>query len=184
MFNTLTIDFQDLVAPKGAVLCVVKYTRYFTRKIVPRTSLATAAPLSSCCSWPGCSAEVFCDRQPPDLARIELLGRGGRGPVPSRRPFSILLSPRSLVVCSEDSLQDGRHRPCCICSLSSSGEPGHIVRVCWPGCGCWRECLPSAGVAVVMRVGLLMARVGLCVAPPLGVLRWPSLRLRSASRGF
>ena len=29
MFNTLTIDFQDLVAPKGAVLCVVKYTRYF-----------------------------------------------------------------------------------------------------------------------------------------------------------
>ena len=50
MFNTLTIDFQDLVAPKGAVLCVVKYTRYFTRKIVPRTSLATAAPLSSCCS--------------------------------------------------------------------------------------------------------------------------------------
>ena len=47
MFNTLTIDFQDLVAPKGAVLCVVKYTRYFTRKIVPRTSLATAAPLSS-----------------------------------------------------------------------------------------------------------------------------------------
>ena len=30
MFNTLTIDFQDLVAPKGAVLWVVKYTRYFT----------------------------------------------------------------------------------------------------------------------------------------------------------
>ena len=29
----------------------------------------------------------------------------------------------------------------------------------------------SAGVAVVMRVGLLVAQFGLCVAPPLGVLR-------------
>ena len=53
-----------------------------------------------------------------------------------------------------------------------------------PFVGCWRVCLPSAGVAVVMRVGLLVARVGLCVVPPLGVLRWPSLRLRGASRGF
>ena len=52
--------------------------------------------------------------------------------------------------------------PCCICSLSASGEPGHIVRVCWPGSGCWCECLPSAGVAVVMQVGLLVARVGSC----------------------
>ena len=82
--------------------CEIRYTRYFTRRIGPQISLATAAPLSSRCSWPGCSAEV----------------------------------------------QDGRHRPCYICSLSSSGEPGHIVRVCWPGCGCWHECLPSTGVAV------------------------------------
>ena len=28
-----------------------------------------------------------------------------------------------------------------------------------------------SGIAVVMRVGLLMAQVGFCVAPPLGVLR-------------
>jgi len=159
------LTFIDLVAPKGAVLWVVKYTRYFTRRIVPRTSLATAAPLSSCCSWPGCNAEVFCDRQPPDLAPMSLLGRGGRAPVPLGRPFSVLLLPRSLVVCSEDSLQDGRHRPCCICSLSWSGEPGRIVCVCWPRCGCWRECLPSAGVAVVMRVGLLVARIGHCYLP-------------------
>ena len=34
MCNTLTIDFQDLMAPKGAVLWVVQYTRYFTRRIV------------------------------------------------------------------------------------------------------------------------------------------------------
>ena len=32
-------------------------------------------------------------------------------------------------------------------------------------------CLLSAGVAVVMWVGLLVARGGLCIAPPLDVLR-------------
>ena len=52
-----------------------------------------------------CSAEVFCGRQPPDLAPMSLLDRGGRGLLAARRRCSC----GDEMVLRDDKSDDGYH---------------------------------------------------------------------------